>query len=139
MFLNKLQNQLLVLSLFVFGLPAFSQTSGAGGMIGTLTDPSGAAVPGVEVSILNTETGVARTVHTNQAGIYSATFLQPGVYNVMASKTGFAKVDNKGITVAVGQTVTVDIALSVAATSETIEVTGQAGWLIRRRPNSRKA
>ena len=95
-------------------------------MIGTLTDPSGAAVPGVEVGILNTETGLARTVHTNQAGIYSATFLQPGVYDVTASKTGFAKVDNKGITVAVGQTVTVDIALSVATTSETVEVNGQA-------------
>lgn len=120
------RNQLLALSLFVFCLPAFSQTSGAGGIVGTLTDPSGSVVPGVDVTILNTETGLARTVHTNQSGIYSATFLQPGVYDVTASKSGFAKIDNKGLTVQVGQTLTVDIQMTVATTSETVEVTGQA-------------
>jgi hypothetical protein len=120
------RNQLLVLSLFALCLPAFSQTSGAGGVVGTITDASGSVVPGVDVTILDTETGLARTVHTNQSGIYSATFLQPGAYDVTASKSGFAKVDNKGLTVGVGQTLTVDFQLSVATTSETVEVTGQA-------------
>jgi len=121
-----LRKQLLALSLFFLGLPAFSQTAGAGGMSGTVTDPSGSVVPGVDVTIRNTGTGLVRTVSTNQSGIYSATFLQPGAYEVSTSKTGFAKIDNKGLTVGVGQTVTVDIQLPLSTTSETVEVNGQA-------------
>ena len=63
---------------------------------------------------------------TNQAGIYSATFLQPGSYTVSAEKVGFAKVDNKELTLRVGVTLTVDFALQVSSAAETIEVTGQA-------------
>ncbi len=57
-----LYKKLLALSLFAFCLPAFSQTAGAGGMSGTVTDPSGAVVPGVEVTIANTATGQTRTI-----------------------------------------------------------------------------
>ena len=121
-----LQTKLLAVLVLLFCLPAFSQTAGAGGMSGTITDPSGSVVPDVQVTILNTATGIERTVNTNQSGIYSATFLQPGPYEVSASKTGFAKIDNKGLTVAVGQTVTLDMQLPLNTTSETVEVTGQA-------------
>ena len=121
-----LRTHILSLSLILLAYPAFSQTSGAGGMSGTVTDPSGSIVPGVDVTILNTATGLARTVSTNQSGIYSATFLQPGAYAVSATKTGFAKVENTGLTVGVGQTLTVDIQLPLSTTSETVEVNGQA-------------
>jgi hypothetical protein len=114
------------LSLLFSSLPALAQTAGAGGITGAVTDPSGSVVPAVQVTIRNTETGQARAVSTNQAGIYSATFLQPGLYDVTASKPGFAKIDNKGLLVQVGQTITVDIALPLTTTSETVEVTGQA-------------
>jgi len=115
-----------VFLLFASSVPAFSQIAGAGGITGTLTDPSGSVVPGVSVTILNTGTGQERTVTSNQAGIYSATFLQPGKYDVTASKSGFAKVDNKGLTIQVGETLTLDFKLALSTTSETVEVTGQA-------------
>ena len=118
--------KLLACCAFFFCLPAFSQTAGAGGISGTITDPSGSVIPGVEVTIRNSATGQTRKVMTNQAGIYSATFLQPDVYEVSAAKTGFAKIDDKGLTVSVGQTVTVDLQLPLSTTSETVEVNGQA-------------
>ena len=120
------RKHLVAFSLFVSCFPAFSQTAGAGGITGTITDPSGSVVPAVEMTIRNTATGVMRTVNTNQAGIYSATFLQPGGYDVSAAKTGFARVDNKDLTVQVGQTLTLDFQLPLSTTSETVEVTGQA-------------
>jgi Carboxypeptidase regulatory-like domain/TonB dependent receptor len=122
-----LSKQVLAVSLFFsILLPAYSQTAGAGAISGTLTDPSGSVVPAVEITIHNNATGQDRIVSTNQSGIFSATFLQPGSYDLTASKNGFAKIDNKGLTVEVGQTLTVDMQLPLTSTSETVTVTGQA-------------
>ncbi len=115
----------LVIPFVCSGL-AVAQTAGAGGISGTLTDPSGSVVPSVQVTIHNIATGLDRIVSTNQAGIYSATFLQPGDYDLTAVKTGFAKIENKGIKIQVGQTVTADMLLPLTTTSETVSVTGQA-------------
>src|SRR5580698_9276289 len=72
--------------------------AGSGTITGTLIDPSGSVVPGATVSILNTSTGVTRSITTNDAGIYVATFLQPSDYTVTASKAGFGKQERKGLT-----------------------------------------
>ena len=112
---------------FVFSLcsisPVMAQTSGNGNIVGTITDPSGAAVPNATVVVTNTDTGVSRTLRTNGDGLYAANFLLPGHYEVIASATSFGKVDHKNLTLTVGQILTVDSALPAAAVSAAVEVT----------------
>jgi hypothetical protein len=105
---------------------AFSQTSGSGTISGTLTDPRGAVIPGAGVTIRNTDTGIERVLATNEVGLYSAPFLQPGHYQVTASKTGFTKVVRKDLTLQVGQTLTIDLSLPIETAQETVTVTGEA-------------
>jgi len=103
-------------------LPAMAQTSGNGNIDGTVTDPSGAVVPGATVVVLNTDTGVSRTLTTNSAGIYTANFLVPGHYEVIASAASFGKVDRKNITVTVGEVVTINPSLPAGSVSASVEV-----------------
>jgi len=103
-----------------------AQTSGSGTISGTLTDPNGAVIPDAMITILNVDTGIERSLKTNGAGIYTAPFMQPGHYEVTAGKAGFSKIVRKDLTLQVGQTLTVDLALSIQTTSETVTVTGQA-------------
>ena len=72
-----------------------------------MTDPQNLVVPGATVVIHNTGTGIDRTLKSNEAGIYVATFLQPGYYEVRASKEGLAEVVRKDLTLQVGQTLTI--------------------------------
>src|ERR1700761_1716490 len=112
---------------FVFSLcsilPVMAQTSGNGNIVGTITDPSGAAVPNATVVVTNTDTGVSRTLTTNGDGLYTANFLQPGRYEVLASAPSFGKVDHKSLTLTVGQILTVDAALPAGSVSSAVEVT----------------
>ena len=92
---------LLLLSWLASTLSA--QTTGAGTITGTITDPSGGVVPGAAVTVKNTATGSERTLTTNEAGIYVAQFLQPGSYEITVTKAGFAKTVRTGLTLQVGQ------------------------------------
>ena len=105
---------------------AMAQTAGSGTITGTITDPSGAAVPGATVTVHNADTGADRTMQSSEAGLYNATFLQPGHYDVSAAKTGFSTVQRQGLLVEVGRTVTVDLALAVQSGTQTVTVTGEA-------------
>ena len=121
---RALQIALFVVTMFFSCLPGHAQTAGAGSIAGTLKDSSGAVVPGVSVVIRNTDTGLERILVTNEAGIYTAPFLRPGHYVVVASKAGFARVERKNITLQVGDSLSIDLAIPVKAATETIEVTG---------------
>ena len=68
-----------------------AQTTGAGTITGTITDPSGAVVPAAAVAVKNTATQAERALTTNEAGIYVAQFLQPGAYEITITKPGFNK------------------------------------------------
>src|SRR5271157_4324523 len=124
------QTSLIVLSLLallaVFAGPAFPQLAGSATITGTLTDPSGAFVPGASVTIRNTDTAIERKIESNEAGIYSAPFLAPGHYEVSAGMTGFASVVRKELTLQVGQTLTVNFSMTVQATQTEVTVMGQA-------------
>ena len=106
------------------GISGRSQTSGAGTINGTVTDPNGAVVPGAAVAVIDTDTGVSHSYTTDSAGRYSAPFLVPGHYEVDATGTGFGKVQEKGITLIVGQVLTVNLTLAVSTATTTVEVTG---------------
>src|SRR6185295_12454364 len=73
----------------VFGLSALAQVGINATLSGTVSDPSGALIPGVEVTAKNTGTGVVATVLTNESGNYRFPSLQPGPYEVIASLSGF--------------------------------------------------
>jgi len=101
----------------------------AGTIVGTATDQSGAVLPGVTVTVTNTATGVSKTVVTNEAGLYTVPFLQPGTYSVSGELSGFKKhvVDN--VTVEVEQRVRVDLQLGVGQVSEVVHVESTAPLL----------
>ncbi|MES2390604.1 MAG: TonB-dependent receptor, partial [Acidobacteriota bacterium] len=107
-------------------LAVSAQTSGNGNIVGTVTDPSGAAVPGATVVVIDTDTGVSRTLTTNSAGIYTANFLVPGHYEVVASAASFGKLDRKNLTLTVGQVLTIDAALPAASVTSAVEVNAES-------------
>lgn len=109
-------------------IPALAQESRAT-ILGTVLDPSGARVPGVEIRITNVETNIVTTTLCNDSGYYEAPFLIPGKYKVEAELPGFKKYIRDGIVLAVSQRATIDIVLSVGETSEIITVTGDSPLL----------
>jgi hypothetical protein len=91
--------------------------------VGTVTDPSGAAVPEAAVTLTDTATNSERTTTTNEAGRYNFPNLPPGKYSLTISKGGFrvAKIVNQ--TVAVGESRTLDAKLEIGAATQVVEVT----------------
>jgi hypothetical protein len=115
----------LVLLAFLPGR-GVSQTAGSATITGTVTDASGAVVPAVDITVKNTETGIERKTQTSEAGIYNATFLPPGSYQVQAAKTGFNTVVHKNLVLQVGRTLAIDLTLSVQTAQQQVTVTGEA-------------
>ena len=97
--------------------------AGRGSISGLVTDPGGAVVQGAHVTLLNPATGVGQHTVTSSAGLYTFLSLNPGVYQVTASQTGFKSVAQDKITVTVDQVTEVNITLQVGAISETVTVT----------------
>lgn len=98
---------------------------GLTGVTGKVIDPTGAVIPGVEITVTNTATGVSRSALTNETGNYTITQLPPGNYTVKAELAGFkAKVVN--VPLPVDQTVTLDLPLEVGAVTDIVEVLATA-------------
>jgi hypothetical protein len=93
----------------------------AGDIRGIVTDSTGAAVPGVTVSVLNKNTGEAKDLITNQDGLYDTSSIVAGSYEVTFSKAGFSKLVRSNITIDVGNT-TVNAQLSVGGVTEQVVV-----------------
>ena len=108
---------------------AGAQTAALGNIAGVVRDSSGAVVPGVSVTITDTLTGASRTITTDSEGHYAATFLQPGIYEVILGGGSFGKVDQKNVSVTVGDTRTVDATLPAATVSTEVVVTSEAPLL----------
>src|SRR5262247_4936799 len=101
--------------------PAFAQSQAANGAIeGTVTDTSGAVLPGVTVTLTNLDTGLDRSMVTNEKGLYRAPLLPLGTYRVVAELQGFKKYEQTGIPLSVGQTQVINATLAVGTVSETI-------------------
>jgi hypothetical protein len=104
-------------------VPAAAQSQAANGSIeGSVVDTSGGVLPGVTVTVMNTDTGAQRVVVSNEAGIFRAPLLPLGTYKVVAELQGFKKYEELGIRLSVGQTVTVKITMGVGSLTETVEV-----------------
>jgi hypothetical protein len=112
---------------FVFaGRSVVAQTSGAGNINGVVTDSTGAIVANTTVVVLNTDTGITRTVTTNSDGVYTANFLLPGHYEVTLGGGGFGKVNRKNLVLTVGQILTVDTVLPPASVTSEVIVTSES-------------
>jgi Carboxypeptidase regulatory-like domain/TonB dependent receptor len=100
-----------------------------GGIIGTVTDPQGAAVANAKVTVLDEGKGTSDTTTTNESGNYSAGHLIAGTYTVRVEAAGFKISEQKGVLVSVDANARVDLQFQVGGTSETVEVTGEAPQL----------
>ena len=119
---------MLLLALSLFCGSALAQNTNAGEIRGTVTDPSGAVVPGTNVVILNTQTGVKTQLTANADGIYDALSLTPGNYSLTFSATGFTTFVRQGIDLQ-AQVITVDARLAVGATTSEVVVSAEASLL----------
>jgi len=119
-----------VAAIFLMGailFPAALRPQVAGGTLsGTITDPTGRAVPQAQLVITNVATGVERTVTTNTDGFYTAVNLLPGEYQVKITAAGFNAEMKTGITMNVGAQQTFDLALHVGTVTHTVQVTTEA-------------
>ncbi len=114
--------RLALASLLAAGLVLGQTTTGA--FAGTITDPGGASVGGVQVQATNKATGLQRSAVSLDNGTYTIPQLPPGRYDITVEKAGFAKEDRRDVDLLVNQSANIDFALSLASTSQTIEVTG---------------
>jgi hypothetical protein len=111
---------------FVFSVPFARAQDTTGTILGTIGDASGAVLPGVTVTVKNTDTSQSRTIVTDEGGRYRVPLLAPGHYEVTAQLSGFQTMVRSGITVTVGQQAVVDARLSLGNVSESITVEGAA-------------
>jgi hypothetical protein len=102
--------------------PAKAQTA-TGTIVGTVTDPKGLPIVEVNVVVRNQDTETESIFPTNVAGIYVAPYLQPGNYQVTASKSGFETVVHKNVVVHVGDRLTIDVQLPLQTQQTSIIVT----------------
>ena len=95
-----------------------------GELTGRITDPGGAVVPGVTVTIRSADTGLVRSVVTTENGEYLFALLAPGRYTIDAELTGFKKIQRSDVVISVGSRQTLPLQLEVGALTETLVVTG---------------
>ena len=104
---------------------AWAQTT-TGSILGTVTDETGGVLPGVEVTLTNTDTGISRTVVSGDEGTYRAPNLSLGNYEVEAALAGFQTSVRSGIQLTVGREAVVNLRLSIGEISERVVVEGEA-------------
>src|SRR6185369_3488415 len=94
---------------------------------GTVTDPTGASVPGAKVTVADATTNFSRSVTTNESGFYTVTNLPVGTYSVMIEMANFKKAFRPSNVLSADSRLTVDAVLEVGQMSETVEVTATSG------------
>src|ERR1700692_4354673 len=100
-----------------------------GGILGTITDPSGAAVPNAKVTIIDQRKGTKEETVTNDSGNYSVTHLIPDTYTVHVEGPGFKSLEFKDIIVNADAGTDVNGQFQVGSASEQVEVTAEAQQL----------
>src|SRR2546426_4168093 len=109
----------LVVSLFSFAI--FAQAN-FGRILGSVKDPTGAVLPGASISIIDTQRGLARTVTTDEAGLYNAPTLIPGTYTVRVEFPGFKTLARENVVLEVGQEIRVDLTIEPRSEEHTSEL-----------------
>src|SRR5262245_46209333 len=113
-----------VLLLLAVPISTFAQVNAV--VSGTVSDASGALVPGVEVTAKNINTGITQTRLTNETGSYDFPTLQPGTYTLSAALSGFQTATYDNVVLGQGQQVRLNFALKVQSVAQSLEVTEPA-------------
>lgn len=111
--------------LFFAATSAFAQVAGTGSIQGTVTDPTGAVVPGATVTATNVATGVNTISKTTSSGVFALTALQPGEYTVTVAASGFHTLQQQHVIVDALETVPVNPKLQLGATTQSVVVEAQ--------------
>src|ERR1051325_2402258 len=106
----------------VAGQLAWCQES-RGIILGRVTDSSGLVVPGVVVQVTNTETSVMAASTTNQDGNFFTPYLIPGLYRIVAQKSGFKRLVREGIQVDIAARLEINLQMELGAVSDSVTVT----------------
>src|SRR5262245_11493975 len=101
----------------------------SGAIVGSIHDPAGAPLPGASVEVMNEGTGRRRLTVTEADGAFRMTTLPPGKYRLTATLDGYQQLVRQGVAVPTGDTVRVELALSVGTVSEAVTVTADAPLL----------
>jgi outer membrane receptor protein involved in Fe transport len=115
-----------VFSLLVLVSLSLGQTFNNGTFLGTVTDPSGAAVPGATVRVIRDDPPFRREVSTDVAGNYQMAQVPPGLYRIEVEKTGFQKAQVVQANLSAAQLARVDVQLAVGSVAETLKVEAAA-------------
>ena len=119
----------LSIVLCFLAVPGFSQSTSSTGVVGRVTDSTGAVITGAKVHVIDPSTNSDRTVTTNDSGDYTVQNLPPATYTIRVEKTGFKTASLTNIPLEVGKTVTQPVVLQVGASSETVEVSTEGAQL----------
>ena len=115
-----------LLLVFTFSAPQLHAQAVGATLTGTVTDQSGGVVSNAEISIKNNATGDVRPVTSNADGIYSAPNLQPGVYTVTITASGFSTTVQNNVTLTVGASQLLNFTMQVGQSTQTVQVTTEA-------------
>src|SRR5271157_3161387 len=105
--------------------PAIAQTTGDAAISGLVKDPSGSAISGATVSLVNPDTGVTRTFKSDADGRYRFAAVLPGSYSLRVEAPGFSTETISGIVLNIGAYVDHDVSLTVGGVQESVTVTGE--------------
>src|SRR5881397_3783745 len=101
------------LGLLVLAAATLSLAQTTAGLTGTITDASGAVVPGARVTVTNVDTGVKRDAASNESGLYQFPLLQPGNYSIAVQREGFKAVTRDGVRLEVNQVARIDFLMQL--------------------------
>lgn len=124
---HDLLRAMCALALFLIALaPApLGAQAVTGSLLGLVTDSSGGAVPGAKVTVTEMNTGISRSMQTNESGNYIFPALEPGTYRVTVEHTGFRTAIKEGVVLLVNTTVRADLTLQPGVVSEAITVAAE--------------
>src|SRR5262249_502137 len=115
--------------LLVLGTSALYGQESRGTVHGTITDATGAALPGVSVTVTNVGTNATQTAVSDTKGLYRISRLVPAVYNIDANLHAFKPVLRKDVQVRIGEDIPIDFKMELGSMNETISVTASAPLL----------
>ncbi len=113
-----------LVGILAFAWSAYAQSTTS--LRGTITDAQGLALPAVVLTLTNVDNGAVRSATTDPVGAYAFLQLPPGMYRIKAEKTGFTIATREGIQLLVNTPATLDLPMAVGATTQTVDVLGEA-------------
>lgn len=132
----RMRAVILLAGVLLAGASAVNAQSYHGSMRGAVRDPSGNAMPTVNLTLINEETNVARTTVTNESGEYALERIDPGRYRMTAATYGFKKLDRAGVIIETQQQVALDLMLEVGDVAESVTVTDEVSLIETSTPST---